>query len=171
MFCCLSTLVIFWFADRLRGLDFDPMIVTPCVGEACTAYVGPVRGSPWSVFTDMLEPQDVTVFSGQNMCGQLASTLEQRGAAAQGVDQIIDLMTTRGTLTLTPGPQDGTLILAPGARNDGFGDALRDSFSFRSSRGCFAINYKPVFWPLWLGWMLLASLRMFRGRQQEWAKR
>lgn len=170
VFCCLSTLILFWIADRMRGVDFEPMPVVPCVGEACTPYVGPDAGSPWSVFTEALEPAGATSFSATNLCAQLANTLETRGDAAEGVELILDLITARGTVTVTRA-EDGPWIIGPGPRNDGFGDVVRDALSMGPSRGCHPINYKPVFWPLWTSWMLLAGLRLFRGRQQEWAKR
>lgn len=170
MFCCLSTLALFWFTDRLRNLDFEPIIVMPCVGAECTPYVGPDAGSAWVVFSDALDAEGVTTFSRANICAQLADTLQMRGEQGEGVDLILDLITSRGTVAITR-PEGGGIVIAPGARNDGFGDALRDAFRIASARGCHPINYKPVFWPLWSGWMLLACVRVFRGRQAAWAKR
>lgn len=169
MFCCLAGLVVFWFADRIRGLDFEPMVVSPCV-EDCLPYVGPEAGSPWSVFSTALEPRGVTSFSRTNICAQLADTLRERGEGEAGVDLILDLIAGRDTVAISR-PGDGTLIISPGARNDDFTDVLRDAISFSTARGCHPINYKPVFWPLWVGWMLLAGLRVFRNRQAVWAER
>ncbi|OAN71748.1 hypothetical protein A8B78_19875 [Jannaschia sp. EhC01] len=170
LFCCLSTLVLFWIADRMRGVDFDPIVVTPCIGAACVPYVGPHAGSPWSVYTQGLEPREATSFSATNMCTQLADTLQLRGTEAEGVDLIVDLMTSRGTVTVS-NLDEATVRIAPGPRNDGFFDVIRDGLSWTPTRGCHPINYKPVFWPLWFSWTLLAFLRLFRGRQQEWARR
>lgn len=169
MFCCVAGLLVFWFADRVRSLDFEPISVTPCVAD-CLPYVGPEEGSPMSVFSDALEPRGVTSFSRMNICAQLADTLQERGEGEAGVDQILARISSRGTVAITR-PEDGTLVINPGPRNNGFNDALRDAFSFGTARGCHPINYKPVFWPLFVGWVLLAGLRVFRGRQEAWAKR
>lgn len=87
----------------------------------------------------------------------------------------IDLMEERGTLVFTrtsaPGAGQTIFAITPGSRNDGFGDALRDAFSAGPSRGCHPMNYKPVFWPLFFAWAVLASLRAFRVRQAVWASR
>ncbi|GAB5446482.1 hypothetical protein [Gymnodinialimonas sp.] len=170
LFCCLATLILFWVADRLRGVDFDPIPVTPCVGDACVPYVGPPEGAPWSAYSDGLEPTGVTSFSGTNLCSQLAETLETRGSEAEGVDLILDQITARGTVAVIRA-EEGPWVIAPGPRNDGFGDVIRDAITWQPARGCHPINYKPVFWPLWAGWMLLSFLRLFRGRQQVWAQR
>lgn len=170
LFCCLSALVLFWLADRMRGVDFEPFAVTPCMGEACAPYAGPDAGSPWSLFTDAIEPRGVTSFSNVNICTQLAETLASRGETAEGVDLIMDLITDRGTVTIER-VEETALIIGPGARNDHFSDVLRDAVTVAPSRGCYPINYKPVFWPLWIGWMLLAALRLLRGRQKVWAAR
>lgn len=169
-FCCLSTLVLFWFTDRMRDLDFEPIVVIPCEGAACVAYVGPHSGSPWSVFSDALDPRGVVSFSATNVCTQLSDTLQLRGEAAEGVDLILDLITSRGTVTITQ-PPDGTIMIAPGARNDSFDDVLRDAIRMAPARGCHPINYQPVFWPLWSTWLLLSFWRLLRGRQAEWARR
>lgn len=154
----------------MRGVDFDPIPVTPCIGAECTPYAGPHAGSPWAVYTDMLEPDGVTSFSRANMCMALAQTLEIRGGEAEGVDLVMDLITSRGTVEIIE-VDETTIQIRPGPRNDGFWDVIRDALSMRSARGCHPINYKPVFWPLWIAWMLLASWRLFRDRQREWAKR
>ncbi|ABD54804.1 hypothetical protein Jann_1887 [Jannaschia sp. CCS1] len=169
-FCCLSALILFWIADRMRGVDFEPFEVTPCVAGDCTPYIGPYQGSPWSVFTEALDARGATSLSPINLCTQLAETLRVRGEEAQGVDLILDLITSRGTVAISR-PDDATVLIAPGPRNDGFLDVLRDGISWQPSRGCHPINYKPVFWPLWTSWMLLANLRLFRGRQKVWAAR
>lgn len=170
MFCCLSALALFWFADRLRGLDFDPITVMPCVGAECSAYVGPERGSPLNAFTEALDARGVTSFSRTNICTQLADTLQTRGEDGDGVAEILQRITARGTVTVTR-PDEGMILISPGARNDSFDDAIRDAFRLRPARGCNPINYKPVFWPLWSGWLLLFCLGVLRGRQAEWAKR
>lgn len=169
MFCCVSALAVFWFADRIRSVDFEPMIVEPCISD-CLPYVGPPEGSPLTVFSDAMAPRGVTSFSRIDVCVQLADTLRERGEAEPGVDQIIEQITSRGTVTITR-PQAGTLVISPGARNDGFSDVVRDALRRGAPRGCNPINYKPVFWPLVLGWLLLAGLHLFRDRQAVWAKR
>lgn len=174
LFCCLATLVLFWLGDRMRSVNFDPIVVMPCVGEACEPYVGPHAGSPWSQFTDAIEPRGVTSFSNTNICTELGETLTLRGESAEGVDLIIDLITSRGTATVERADAsvgESALIIEPGRRNDHFSDVIRDAFRFGPARGCHPINYKPVFWPLWIGWMLLANLRLLRGRQKVWAAR
>lgn len=170
LFCCLSALIVFWVADRIRGLDFEPFPVTPCAGADCAPYVGPSAGSPWSVYTDALDARGPVSFSSTDVCTQLAQTLEERGEDAQGVDLILDLITARGTVALSR-PEEGVIVIAPGDRNDGFGDVLRDALSTSAPRGCHPINYKSVFWPLLISWMLLLGLRLFRGRQAVWAAR
>ncbi len=170
IFCCLVLLVTFWFADRLRSVDFDPIAVMPCTGAECEAYVGAVRGHPWSVYSDTLDQTDMISFSSANVCIQLAETLALRGEQEQGVDLILDLITARGTVAISR-PDDGTIVIGPGDRNDSFGDALRDAMSWTPTRGCNPMNYTPVFWPLWVGWMLLANLRWLRSRQAIWSKR
>lgn len=169
-FCCLSTLILFWVADRLRGVDFEPITVIMCEVTECLPYVGPYSGSPWSAFTTAIDAQGVTSFSNINVCTTLAETLLTRGEQEPGVDQIIELIAARGTATISR-PEDGTLIIGPGARNDGFGDVVRDAFRVAPGRGCHPINYKPVFWPLWTAWVLLISLRLFRNRQAVWSTR
>lgn len=170
IFCCLSALALFWFSDRLRDLNFEPVQVTPCIGADCTPYLGPQRGSPWSVISDGLDPSGVTSFSYMNMCAMLSDVLQTRGEDADGVGLVVERMTARGIVTIDRS-EDGTLIIGPGPRNDSFYDALRDAVWFGAARGCYPINYRPVFWPLWLGWMVLVSLRLLRGKQVEWAKR
>lgn len=170
MFCCLSTLVVFWHADRLRGLDFEPIAVTPCVGAACTAYPGPSSLDPLAAYTETLTAGGPAVFSAVNTCARLVETLRQRGTEGAGVAQIMEMMSGRGTVTIL-GADAATLTIAPGPRNDDYLDVIRDGLSTAPSRGCHPLNYKPVFWPLFLGWALLASLRVFRNRQREWATR
>lgn len=170
LFCCLAALILFWIADRLRGLDFEPFPVTPCIGTACTPYTGPYQDSPWAVFSRALDARGVVSFSDTNICAHLAQTLQSRGEAAEGVANIIELITQRGTVAVSR-PDDGVVLMSPGPRNDGFSDVLRDAIRMGGSRGCHPINYQPVFWPLWTGWMLLANLRLFRGRQKVWAAR
>lgn len=174
LFCCLATLVLFWVGDRMRGVNFDAFAVTPCVGDACEPYVGPHAGSPWSTFADAVEPRGVTSFTNTNVCTELGETLTTRGEAAEAVDLIIDLITSRGTVTIErvdAAESETALIIGPGARNDQFIDVLRDAFTFGPARGCYPINYKPVFWPLWIAWMLLVNLRLLRGRQKVWSAR
>lgn len=173
IFCCLMALVIFWFADRLRSIDFDPILVTPCVGEACAPYDGPPAGRPWERFTQALEPNGLTTFSGSNMCMRLATLVQTQGSTAQGLDLIIDLMVSRGTLMVTQADVAGQSVFSiiPGPRNDGFFDGVRDAIVMGPSRGCHSMNYKPVFWPLFFAWTALASLRALRVRQAVWATR
>ncbi|QXT38694.1 hypothetical protein [Gymnodinialimonas ceratoperidinii] len=170
MFCCLSTLVVFWIADRMRGLDFEPIVVTPCVDAACTPHTGPIASRPFAAYTEALTPSGPSAFSAVNTCAQLVETLEQRGEDGEGVGRIIELMRSRGTVEIL-WADEATLTIVPGPRNDGFLEVIRDGLSMAPSRGCHPINYKPVFWPLFLGWSLLACLRVFRNRQREWASR
>ncbi|WP_341861196.1 hypothetical protein [Gymnodinialimonas sp. 57CJ19] len=170
LFCCLSTLILVWISDRMRDVGFEPIAVTPCVGTQCTPYVGPYGGSTWAVFSDALSPSGPTALSNVNICTQLVETLETRGEDGEGVARVLDLITSRGTVTVER-VNEATLRIGPGARNDGFFDALRDGLSMGTSKGCFPINYKPVFWPLWASWSLLAGLRLLRGRQRVWAER
>ena len=170
VFCCLSALAVFWFYDRLRDLDFDPITVMPCVDEACSAYVGPTSDDLVSAFTGAIEARGVTSFSRVNICTQLAETLQTRGERAEGMEQVLALLSGRGTVDISR-PEAGTVTIRPGHRNNSFADALRDAIRLGPARGCHPINYKPVFWPLWCSWMLLTGLRLFRSRQAEWAKR
>lgn len=170
MFCCLSALVLFWLADRMRGAAFDPMPVVPCAAGTCLPYVGPDAGRLSSIFAQALEPRGVVSFSTLNLCARVAETLQTRGIDADGIDTVLDQMSQRGTITLLR-PEAGPLVIGPGARNDGVLDVFRDAVTFGPARGCYPINYKPVFWPLWLGWIVLVLLRLFRGRQREWATR
>lgn len=175
IFCCLTFVVIFWFADRLRSVQFEPILVSPCEGAACVPYAGPDRGSPWSLFTEMLEPSGVTTFSGDDMCVHLASALQTRGEQGESVDLIIDRMVSRGMVEITevavPQTDQRVLSIAAGPRNDSFGDAVRDALSWKPTHGCHAMNYKLVFWPLFSAWIALASLRVLRSRQAVWAAR
>lgn len=164
-FCCLSALVVIWVADRMRGVDFDPISVIPCDGAACVPYAGPEAGRPWSVYTGALDTAVITSFSNQNMCAALAETLSLRGPQGRGVDLVIDLMTSRGTVVLTEAAAPGLpWTIAPGLRNDDFWDVARDALSLNATRGCFPMQYKPVFWPLWLLWMLVVFARFSRWR-------
>lgn len=164
-FCCLSALVIFWFADRLRSVDFDPFNITPCQGVACEVLDGPYADSPWSIFTNRLEPRGLTTFSRVNLCAGLGDLIAVYGVQGEGtgVELIADLMVSLGTLRVTPAGD--ALRIAPGPRNDSLDDVLRDALRWQPTRGCHPMNYTPVFWPLFLAWTLLINLRFYRKRE------
>jgi hypothetical protein len=61
--------------------------------------------------------------------------------------------------------------VAPGARNDGFGDVIRDALSFGAARGCHPTHYAPVVRPLLAAWLAILLLRLFRNRQAVWQTR
>lgn len=161
IFCCLAGVMLYWIADRLRSLDFEPVVVTPCSGAACAPYDGPDAGRHHAVYTDALEPDGVTTFSSTNLCLMAADLVQSKGTEAAGVDLILTHMTARGVIAFVQG--DGASVaMIPGARNDSWDDVLRDAVRLAPSRGCFPMNYRPVFWPLLLSWLLLASVRLFR---------
>lgn len=170
LFCLLTTVILLWVADRLRDLDFDPFTVTLCDGPACAAPEGEALDDrPWSVYTDSLDHSGLIVFGSLNVCRMTAEVLATR-TIGPSEEHLLDLIQDRGTLIVTP-VDAGSVLIAPGANNDGLWDVARDALRWQSPRGCFAANYTPIFWPLWTAWMLLASLRVFRSRQAEWAKR
>lgn len=176
-FCCLTAMVVFWFADRLRSVDFEPILVAPCTGGACVPSEGPSASRPFAVFTNALEPDGVSAFSSNNLCVRLATLVQTQGEGASDVELIVDLMEARGTLmfaqvqTQTPATDQIVFAITPGPRNDGVFDAVRDAFDVRPSRGCHSMSYKPVFWPLFFTWIVLSSLRALRVRQAIWATR
>ncbi|WP_224814573.1 hypothetical protein [Hasllibacter sp. MH4015] len=161
IFCCLSALVLFWVGDRVRSLDFDPFVLTPCTGADCETYDGPSAARPYNQFTNILEPRRVTTFAHADLCRLVGDFVETYGAEADGVDLVLTLIVERGTIVLTPA-EDGVLVASPGPANDTWDDVLRDALHFAPARGCHPINYRPVFWPLLFSWMLLMGLRFYR---------
>ncbi|MEX3015638.1 hypothetical protein [Gymnodinialimonas hymeniacidonis] len=168
-FCCLATLMLVWAVDRSRNIDFDPVTVQICEGEACSDTPEDYGDRVWSQYTDTLDLHGLTVFSSANTCAFAADVLQNR-ATEESVDRMLDLIQSRGTITMTR-PGDGTATIAPGPNNDGFGDILRDAIRWQAPRGCHPMNYTSVFWPLWAVWMLLINWRLFRYGQSVWASR
>lgn len=169
VFCCLATLLIVWTADRSRDVDFEPVTVEICDAATCMPEPAAAAERVWNQYSEMLDRRGLVVFSNLNTCAFAAEILRAR-ATHDGAPLALDLMQSRGTITLTR-PGDGTAILGPGANNDGFGDVMRDALRWQGTRGCHPMRYATVFWPLWTVWMLLMCWRLLRYRQSLWATR
>ncbi len=168
-FCCLATLMIVWAVDRSRNIDFDPVTVQICEGADCATPTADTADRAYAQYTATLDGRGLIAFSSANTCAFAADVLQNR-ATEESTEQMLELIQSRGTITLTR-PGDGSAIVAPGPNNDGFGDILRDAFRWQAPRGCHPMNYASIFWPLWTVWMILINWRLLRHRQSVWASR
>jgi len=152
------------FVDRMRGVDFAPYTVTPCTEETCMPpYDGPVRDSPWSRYSDAVYDPVFRPFAAQDHCAWARDLLREQ-ATGPSADLVLGNLQSLGTLTLTA--LEDSVVIAPGPRNDHWGDALRDMprlfFFTRSARGCYPSRYGFLTWAVFMVWSVSTNLLVLR---------